>query len=1258
MKKIFLSFYLILSMMSLGADLIEFSYEYQTPQIFNQSGYDRILLPELSALTKPGYPELPVQPVQLLLPAGHEIASIRVSTNRTELMEGSFNIFPGQRPYPLSYTGSIDFTPPDQSVYNQNEFYPNQLHTEISTQYLRGHAIAVTNIFPFQFNPISNELIFYRNMTVSIETRPSSVSQNAFSRFYRDDQKTQNRVRNIIQNDELLQSYPQSNRRDNDDLEYIIITPESFYSDLTEFIQFKESQGYHVFTKTTQSIYNEYPGVDIADQIRNFIIDAYQNMGAENILLVGDTNLLPHRGFWVNAGGEEDYNIPSELYYEGLDRVGTGTGPDWNTNSNTKWAETSEADYLAEVYVGRISAENSTELLAALNKQMFYQDAPVIGNLQTALMVGENLNNNPVTWGGTYKDEIITGGNFNGYSTIGFPANFTVNTMYERDTYWSATTLANSMNNGLNIINHLGHSNTDYNMKFYNSTVTNQNITANGLDHNYFIIYSQGCLPAAINTNCIAEKFTTIENGCAAYVGNTRYGWYMPAGTNSSSQYMDRQFFHALFNGDASAISELNVRSKEVGVAQCNSSAWFRWSYYCLIVLGDPTLDIWTATPTPITASYQAAVPLGTNNIAFQTDAPFARIGLIQNNELIGRVLADENGLAVLETFAPILTPEAITVSIIAHDRERYIGTLLPISDEPYVIYHSFQIDDNAGNANGLADYGEIIELDFTMTNIGNQPANNVSVLISTDDDYLTMINNIAAFGDFAVNETVTISAAFSLSIGDDVPDQHATEFLVEASDNSGNYWTSNFVLVSNAPEFQAQNPIINDANGNNNGILDPGETASFIINTENIGHSGSPEVIAIFMTDNPLISIEEPLQNLGVIGEQSSVNAIFNVTADPSLPIASLIEFTYILTAGNYSYEHIYQYQIGLIVENFETGDFSSFPWEFSGSADWSISDGAFEGSFCAMSGQIGHNQNSTLQIEINTTAPGQISFWRTVSSEANYDYLRFYIDGNMMGEWSGDVTWEQEIYNVSSGIHLLEWKYIKDQAVVGGTDRARIDFIVFPPLEIIFPPILQIVPAIINVEMMADDFVTEILEISNIGGGVLEYNISSTNSPDWLVFDQTSGSLEGGETDEITLLFNSTNMTAGTYYSALLIQDNLDNQNFVPITLVINETGNNNNLIPMVTELLGNYPNPFNPITEIRYGLSSDSHVRLAIYNVKGQKVITLVDENQEAGYHTKIWNGLDEKSRKIGSGIYFYEIFVDDSDYTSVKKMILLK
>lgn len=101
----------------------------------------------------------------------------------------------------------------------------------------------------------------------------------------------------------------------------------------------------------------------------------------------------------------------------------------------------------------------------------------------------------------------------------------------------------------------------------------------------------------------------------------------------------------------------------------------------------------------------------------------------------------------------------------------------------------------------------------------------------------------------------------------------------------------------------------------------------------------------------------------------------------------------------------------------------------------------------------------------------------------------------------------------------------------------------------------------------------------------------------------------------------------------------------------------GNEDGVAPVaVTELKGNYPNPFNPETTIKYSVKENTPVTLEVYNVKGQKVKTLVSETKAAGDHSVVWKGLDDNNRAVSSGVYFFKMSA--GKYSSTKKMIMMK
>ncbi len=110
------------------------------------------------------------------------------------------------------------------------------------------------------------------------------------------------------------------------------------------------------------------------------------------------------------------------------------------------------------------------------------------------------------------------------------------------------------------------------------------------------------------------------------------------------------------------------------------------------------------------------------------------------------------------------------------------------------------------------------------------------------------------------------------------------------------------------------------------------------------------------------------------------------------------------------------------------------------------------------------------------------------------------------------------------------------------------------------------------------------------------------------------------------------------------------MDRVDFPPVTVALSETTPTNGL-PTSFGLNQNYPNPFNPTTTLSFDVPKASHVTLEVYNVLGQKVLTLIDEELDANTHEVEFDG-----SSISSGIYFYRL--NAGDFTDTKKMVMVK
>ncbi len=211
------------------------------------------------------------------------------------------------------------------------------------------------------------------------------------------------------------------------------------------------------------------------------------------------------------------------------------------------------------------------------------------------------------------------------------------------------------------------------------------------------------------------------------------------------------------------------------------------------------------------------------------------------------------------------------------------------------------------------------------------------------------------------------------------------------------------------------------------------------------------------------------------------------------------------------------------LTAEDFETAAFLAYPWVMGGHADWIIDDAnPYEGLYCARSGDIGDNQHSDLEVTVEVLAASDISFWYRVSTEANYDYLRFYIDGGQVASWAGTVPWTEFTYPVTSGVHTFKWVYDKDVGVSSGDDAVWVDFIEFPTLAEILYPSVTVAPASIEETVAQGDVQVTAIMLGNEGEADLEcaLSIQYQGGPDGLPAASSAPyhELEKGEADIYT--------------------------------------------------------------------------------------------------------------------------------------------
>ena len=571
--------------------------------------FQRITIGDGGNLAEVGNPRIPFKAVKILLPHGKDVEKINVIKGKAKLLEGKFNIEPAQKQVPIGVFEEPEFIF-NKKIYQSEQLFPEKSFEIIGIFAFRGYKILVLNLFPVSYIPKTGEISYVNDMIVQLDLKNEANS----NLYYRGLPKDEAHLIELVDNPSITDTYKgitPFNKEANSPLslspgsyDYVIITDQNLKNSggvytFQDLAAIKNASGIQTRIITTDYIYANYLGVDNQEKIRNFIIDAYQNWGIEYVLLGGDgdavflggesgNNIIPSRGFYATAYGEIDYNITSDLYYAALDG-------NWNTDGDNMWGEPGEDDLYAEVYVGRAPVDSEEELSNFIYKTLTHE-AETHQYLSKALMVGEDLG--WFVWGADYKDEVKDGSNSNEYLTVGFPNSFFVDILYDRELNpdrWNKSDLIPLINEGIHIINHLGHCDVEYAMKMVNDDVDSLSNT------HYFFGYSQGCYNGAFDNkgpwgashenDSIVEHFITTQHGAFAFVGNSRFGWGDPYGTNGASQYYDRQFYDAIFKEGIEEIGRANQDSKEDNIGYISQEA-MRWCYYELNLFGDPTAKL------------------------------------------------------------------------------------------------------------------------------------------------------------------------------------------------------------------------------------------------------------------------------------------------------------------------------------------------------------------------------------------------------------------------------------------------------------------------------------------------------------------------------------------------------------------------------------------------------------------------------------------------------------------------------------------
>jgi len=393
-----------------------------------------------------------------------------------------------------------------------------------------------------------------------------------------------------------------------------------------------------------------------------------------------------------------------------------------------------------------------------------------------------------------------------------------------------------------------------------------------------------------------------------------------------------------------------------------------------------------------------------------------------------------------------------------------------------------------------LIEYGETASISLTLNNIGSQPISQVSFTLTETDPYIQLTDSTEYVATINGGQSLTLANAFTFTVASDIPDKHEFTLLLHVQSMSQGFQRP-LNLVAHAPVFHLTGTRWDDGD---NGYPDPGESADLLVTYKNAGTSKASGVsITLNSLDTNLI-FSQNTASISLLKPDSLKTIVFHGTAGNSASSEHIYPVKSDLSASNgfQKTDTLYLFA-GEIVEDFETGNFTKYPWYSTGQWPWIMETGIkYEGNFSTRNSTITDNAESVLNLTATILAPGEVSFYKYVSCEydpsgsKNYDYLAFFIDNYEMGRWDGVMPWSKSTFPVPAGFHTLSWVYHKDYSISAGFDGALLDYIKLPLIEGAVPS-LSVTPLSIERTLAPGQNATEAIQVANLGGGILRYTV-----------------------------------------------------------------------------------------------------------------------------------------------------------------------
>ena len=953
-----------------------------------------------------GEPNLPAANKLIAVPVGAKDVTVAVKGYTTEVYNlADYGI---NKIYPMQPKLRKDQKPEDipfeynEKAYATRGFVERPIALCEIQGTMRGIQIAALTVNPVQYDAANNTIRVYNNIEVEVSfgSYDKTASFNEFARtfnpYFAGVYKTMFNERGLR---DIYDEHPDMWQNP---VKMLVITNRAFESTIADWVAWKTEKGFYVDVNYTDNIGSN------ANAIKTFIQNKFAEDAPTFLMIMGDKNMVPESG----TGSETQ--CVTDLGYSSVD-----------------------GDMFSDMYHSRFPAENAAQLTAMLNKALEYEqltmpDPSYLSNV--LLIAGEDSG-----WGVTV-----------GRPTIWYATNYYYNTAHGFANVYEYTTsnysgCYNHLNTGVGFVNYTAHgSNTSWAGPSF--TVSDVNNLTN--EHKYFLAMGNCCQAAdwGISQTCFGEAMVRAENKAAyAYIGScpstywlNDYYFGVGATSQANGQMPDISIttmgcYDAIWDNDAynvvdaiRFIGDLASNAAEALGYTLHISNLYDWQAYH--TLGDGSILPYRIQPTENEVSHMPTLPIGIDFYTV-TAAPGSYVGISKDGVLYGAGMIDETGTTDI-AIEPITSGGDVKIVVTHPQHVPYIAEIPAAAmTGPYVAVDTYAM--NADQAN----YGETIDMDITVKNVGADAASNITAVLTTECPYVEILAGEGSVPSLDPDQTA-IMEGFQFAIAEDVPDMTKAQFFLTVTDGTDT-WEGKINITLHAPVLALE--AIDKTDDNITITLKNAGSAPFYGGILNVT-SCSPELVF-----NPETLVAEDVVEGG-----QTLPLTVSYTVGESVEIGTTFEAAYSFSTGLFTIEDVFVVNYGNIIEDFESGTFSS-NWTLSATNPWEIAPGG-RGNYCAKANNNGqHSSSGYMQLQVNVLAAGELTFWYKVSSENNYDKLHFYMDNQEKGLWSGDVNWTEFTQAVTAGQHTFKWEYTKDSSVSSGDDCAWVDNIKFPPVNVV---------------------------------------------------------------------------------------------------------------------------------------------------------------------------------------------------------------